>query len=694
MRRLWFLSLALVATLAISGAVNAQGLGQLLNQGVCRSTERSVVLFESDDALTQQVLEQQARFDQRQSLVQRLPVPLGEGVRPLCLDGQFDLRGAEESGSSEALASWPVVVVIARDQDRPIRVFAHVPELSAWAGDIFLEVGGLDWVDSSSVEDAADISVALLPLMTVAEQVSATLRAFSAGDLEGAISVRPESALLDPLPRAWLSGIPETLPAEVALLGSRDPTYDEPPSIAGRNPLDLFLAVANGEISAEESLRLSVPANDVRCDWGASTKRAEVQWAGFVSGFWYAIQDVGHGFEPDDALGALNHVLADHRTCFASPIVKLIERLGSPTKFDRFIDGLDLLVEANMAATFASAEVRRKLAAEMVAGFAAIESLPEFSFEFVIEDDQPLTIGLNSKNWIGSCTGPDLAQSDRIAALTGGIAADQKSPMALMLAVSEAARRQSTAGVDFDVLLDQGTVDWLGIEAGVGNTLINAVLPIDPVLARKVSERLRSSERSSVNETMAFMANATDAEFAEALERLKTENFGFERQSDLARALLFENIEKDTLKAISGSPIFGFLDPRSRRTYDRLRQVVPRLDDELWLDSLFEVSNQNAIRIAEIDLLNFYFSLSVRELLAVFNTATEGSSAPWADLKFAPERRNPWRLFATNPTGLPDIPIPALDKTPFSGAVSVQGNRPLPGSPRRVRAFCSAPYTP
>ena len=265
MRRLWFLSLALVATLAISGAANAQGLGQLSNQGVCRSTERSVVLFESDDALTQQVLEQQARFDQRQSLVQRLPVPLGEGVRPLCLDGQFDLRGAEESGSSEALASWPVVVVIARDQDRPIRVFAHVPELSAWAGDIFLEVGGLDWVDSSSVEDVADISVALLPLMTVAEQVSATLRAFSAGGLEGAISVRPESALLDPLPRAWLSGIPETLPAEVALLGSRDPTYDEPPSIAGRNPLDLFLAVANGEISAEESLRLSVPANDVRC---------------------------------------------------------------------------------------------------------------------------------------------------------------------------------------------------------------------------------------------------------------------------------------------------------------------------------------------------------------------------------------------------------------------------------------------
>ncbi len=630
--------------LALVWAATCSAAGPEISRDLqnCEAFERSLLLYDRRSALVEQVREAARQHDAARSFQPGAVAETGPDA-PSCA-GLADLMASTDTPDaadlSRLLDRFPALIVVRSGDAARVDILANAPDLSLWASAPLVRIAGFAWRDGIGSTFADDISARL----DDATRFASSIGHFHQGDLERATADRPASEGLDPLARAWLSGIPVALSGSTFSLEGDGTVWDEMPSKGAKRPFELIVDIAQGRIAPATAMKLSIPANDVVCDAGNAEDPEDVRWAGFVSGFWRALER-GDQLQPDDRLSSLPPLIAAGRTCFDATLHPLLASMPDAVKTDRLLADLDRLVSYSFAAP-SRTERRQRLAAEMVAALIA-SALLQADEE---SDDNDTSPGPGKNAAILQCHGREVLGADPVTALISGTDPDIASPLGAMLAASRAIFA-AHAGAEEDTarvarFLRPGTFEWIRSYDDLVPDMIEKASARNPDLGDLLLDRLSvqhlSGRISKIAEVFFF---SDDTSFAEKAPGLRAELLSFERQSQLANHILAAAFGRAFRSAFGGALESAVRSPVQRRAYERFIAMFPRLAEDENLQFLWRSSDENKIRVAGIDLLHLYFAV------------TSGNSAD----SFPVGRRNPWTLFAPDTRSLPEIPIPAIE---------------------------------
>lgn len=641
----------LFALICLAAPAAAQDGFRGLRAGSCSIYERALLLYDRPTVLVDEIRAGLEVYDRKRSL-QPNPASVAPEAHRFCRNGAFDPSGIGDAAISDRLRDFRVIVSVDEHGPSPVRIVAHAPELALWAGRPFVQVAMLDWQAGAET----DLPQLIQPALATAAAFAESIAAFHQGDRDRAIETRPPPEALPALPRAWLAGIPITADAPGFLTLNTSEEFDDPPSQGGKRQIALLRAVAKGTVSPASALKLSVPANDVRCSYGEAEDLEEIHWAGFVSGFWRAPDLDSTPLHPNARLDELSPVLAGSRTCFAAPLYRMLDGWTGRLSVAAFLDRLDTLVNATLARAPHALE-RQRIARELV---ATATGLARLSFEE--DEDGAPDDGLRDADWRGRCAGPGQALADPAAALFQVIEPDPASPLRLVLGIARMLEADPPALTRDGIskLIVPGTHGWLRAQPDLAALLFEAAGDLNPEAQAALREVLSDAKaQDRISEILDTVLYADDVAFATAADDLVGELYDFTRQSDLVHALLGASVAGDAFAAFRGSFDFRFADPIFRRAYKRLGRLIPWIADQNQLDILYRTSNENALRVAGIDLLNLYYSISLADLMGgspryePFRPADDSPGVIFPD-----DTRNPWLLFAPNAESLPDLPVP------------------------------------
>ena len=640
----------LLSLICLAGPAAGQDAFRGLRAGSCAVYERALLLYDRPTILVGEIRVGLEAYDRSRSLQPNQASVVPEAHR-FCSKGSFDAAGMADAALSDSLRDFQVIVRVDEHGPSPVRIVAHAPELALWAGRPLVQVAMLDWQAGAM----ADLPRQIQPALAAAAAFAESIAAFHRGDRGHAIEARPPPDALPGLPRAWLSGIPITADATGFLNFNTSEKFDDPPSQGGKRQIELLRAVAQGTVSPASALKLSVPANDVRCSYGEAEDVEEIQWAGFVSGFWRAPNLGGTTVHKDARLDELTPVLAASRTCFAAPLYRMLDGWTGRLSVGAFLDRLDTLVDATLTRAPQASE-RRRIARELVATATALARL---SFEE--GEDGAFDDNLRGSDWRGRCTGPEPVLADPAVGLVEAIEPDPASPLRLVLGLVRMleANRPALTRDEVSAMIVPGTSGWLRAQSALNDLLSELAGELEPEAETALRAALSAAdEQDRISEILDTLLYANDAAFDATADDLVVELDSLPRQSDLAHALLGASLAGD-LAAFVQSSDFRSADPIFRRAYKRLGKLIPWIADQDRLDILYGTSNENALRVAGIDLLNLYYSMSLADLMGgspqaeLFRPADDAPGFLFPD-----HRRNPWLLFAPDVGSLPELPLP------------------------------------
>ena len=204
--------------------------------------------------------------------------------------------------------------------------------------------------------------------------------------------------------------------------------------------------------------------------------------------------------------------------------------------------------------------------------------------------------------------------------------------------------------------------------AGCGQSALNDLLSelageLEPEAETALRAALSAAdEQDRISEILDTLLYANDAAFDATADDLVVELDSLPRQSDLAHALLGASLAGD-LAAFVQSSDFRSADPIFRRAYKRLGKLIPWIADQDRLDILYGTSNENALRVAGIDLLNLYYSMSLADLMG---------GSPQAS---SPPRGRRAGLPVSGPSAQPMAALRAGCREPAGVAVAAEDGR-------------------
>ncbi|PUB19173.1 hypothetical protein [Yoonia sediminilitoris] len=590
----------------------------------CIPFQRSLILSNGASG-TEEVLAGIAQSLDRTLSLQPDAYSMGADAQAACDAVIAQLKGplSARPPLAETLSGVRVLAVVARGATPRIDVYAHVPALVDWAGDPFVSITAFvgDETSSRALPDALALS------FERAAAFSAAMRAFLDGDRERAAALRPVPDQLGAVARAWAQAIPIGTETRGFLSTKEFPIFDTLPSISGENQIALFLAVARGTTSAEQAIRLSIPANDVRCNDGEATHRSELHWARFVSGFWRTIERTADRnlvpLADESWLETLPTVYGNGRTCFDAMIFSMLDRFAYGWDTDKAFATLRIIARERFARSDLG-DTRAQLATEMMSATIAAASFQRIQ-----------TITQVSRNAIGrsgQCHQPLQREIPVTAAFTP-FDVTTGSPLAPILALARQVRAAEQMPMDED---DLGQVmivpagKWLGASPDTLSLMLGEARGFSDAFAFKMLQHFGDDPGDDdVFQLLRQLRMLDNATFAKEMDQLRANLARLEIQSELALQMLLS----EAINLFVSTPDAA----RNRVAYARLLELHPQLGDDTYLQTLFDASDETAIRVAVIDVLTLAFTG-----------------------KPLPSQRNPWLEFAEDESSLPISAIPAL----------------------------------
>ena len=644
LRALW-LAILMFATAIAHAEPVADFAGSWRDAGapVCRATESALVLALRPSELLAEFDAPLRSLNTALALREAAPGQSPPGPNA-CARAEEVLTAPNPSAGalSAALPDKLILVLISPGRAETIRVLGHVPGLTGWAAEPMIQTHVLD-AESLSGVDRADL---LSRALRVAADASVSLRYFLDGHRTAAVASRPPPASLDPLPRAWLSGIPlreESAKDWVASL-DREPQFDSFVRPVGDSVLQTLL----DKLVPARTAAPSAPARRMACI-GAD---GDTRWAGFVAGYWRAAADP-RGFSGYGDLVPAGPLAPSPQSPFEAgascldatlyPLLAKDAAEGLPAQVA--LDRLDAAVWAEFGgATGATIAARQRLAREILAAQLGAARL----------DWLAANRGKRFYPYFptGGCTGPRTWDVQAVQDLVAAVDPIEASVVALPIRLAQGlpfGRSATTMAAD---LAAAHELDWISSAPDLQEALALEALRLWPEAGGVISARFTVPEERLSSLEAVRLLTQTGTIFAENADRIRDDFDTFGRQAELAHALVswgwWTNMPFLAAGQLNAAALYrqfaALLAPHgvsNRLIYARFIRLFPELKSDAFRERLFESSDANALRIAAVDLLQ---SLSDLE---------EGR----ADL--VAEDRDIWGRFASS-SGLPERPIPQV----------------------------------